>query len=120
MTGTLHSGLPGLFPSTTQKGRLADAEPRLQEIVAAQPFPMTVAVEDLRDGSRIDIEAERQVPSASTRKIAFMMAAFRAVHEGRLSLDEPVVAEARFQEGIPSGTFYYMTPGLTFPLRDAI
>ncbi|WP_414644200.1 serine hydrolase [Bosea sp. (in: a-proteobacteria)] len=81
---------------------------------------MTVAIEDLRDGSRIGIEAERQVPSASTRKIAFMMAAFRAVHEGRLSLDEPVVAEARFQEGIPSGTFYYMTPGLTFPLRDAI
>lgn len=120
MTQALHSGLPGLFPGVRKTMPLAEIEPLLREIMAAQPFPMTLAVEDLRDGNRIGIEAERQVPSASTRKIAFMMAAFRAVHEGRLSLHEPVKVEARLQEGVPSGTFYYMTPGLTFPLRDAI
>lgn len=120
MTRGPYSGLPGLFPSSPRTMPLAEIEPLLREIVDAQHFPMTVAVEDLRDGSRIGTAADRQVPSASTRKIAFMMAAFRAVHEGRLSLEEPVVMEARFQEGIPSGTFYYMTPGLTFPLRDAI
>jgi len=120
MTRGPYSGLAGLFPSLPRKMPLAEIEPLLREIIDAQHFPMTVAVEDLRDGSRIGIAADRQVPSASTRKIAFMMAAFRAVHEGRLSLEEPVVMEARFQEGIPSGTFYYMTPGLTFPLRDAI
>jgi beta-lactamase class A len=120
MGAMIHSGLPGLFPSSSAKAALPEIEARLREIVGAQHFPMTVAIEDLRDASRIGIDADRQVPSASTRKIAFMMAAFRAVHEGRLSLDEPVVAEARFMEGIPSGTFYYMTPGLTFPLRDAI
>lgn len=120
MAPSSQSGLPGLFPSVPKTLPLAEIEPLLRETIAAQHFPMTLAVEDLRDGSRIGIAAERQVPSASTRKIAFMMAAFRAVHEGRLSLDEPVVAEARFQEGIPSGTFYYMTPGLAFPLRDAI
>lgn len=120
MTQAIHSGLPGLFPAASTKCQLAEIEPLLQAAIEAQHFPMTLAVEDLRDGSRIGIDADRQVPSASTRKIAFMMAAFRAVHEGRLSLEEPVVMEARFQEGIPSGTFYYMTPGLTFPLRDAI
>jgi beta-lactamase class A len=120
MPNLVHSGLPGLFPSVVSKAPLATVEARLEAVVAAQLFPMTVAVEDLRTGERIGIGADRQVPSASTRKIAFMMAAFRAAHEGRLDLDAPVVAEARLMEGIPSGTFYYMTPGLTFPLRDAI
>ena len=57
------------------------------------------------------------VPSASTRKIAIMMAALAAVNEGRLSLDQPVPIQAKYQNN-NSGCFQHLQPGFVLPLRD--
>ena len=59
------------------------------------------------------------MPSASTRKISILMAALKAVHDGKLALDQKVTIEARYQDN-DSGTFQHMTPGFWITFRDAL
>jgi len=92
----------------------------LDAICDAQPFDTSWHLQDLLTGAAASRFGDVPVPSASTRKIAFMMATLAAVHAGRLRLDQTLVADARFMQGVPSGVLYYMTPGFTLPLRDAI
>jgi beta-lactamase class A len=48
-----------------------------------------------------------------------MMAALAAVHAGKLSLDQKLTIEARYQDN-DSGTFQHLTPGFWVTLRDAM
>src|SRR5262245_37467682 len=48
-----------------------------------------------------------------------MMTALKAVHEGRLSLDQPVTIEARYQDN-DSGCFQHLRPGFSVQLFDAL
>jgi beta-lactamase class A len=59
------------------------------------------------------------VPSASTRKISIMMAALAAVHAGKLSLDQKVTIDKKYQDN-DSGTFQHLTPGFWITFRDAL
>jgi len=93
---------------------------RLDGLCDAQPFTTSWYVRDLVTGASADRAGAVPTPSASTRKTSIMMAAFKAVHEGRLDLDEPVTIEAEYQKGVASGTFHHLTPGVRIPLRDAI
>jgi len=93
---------------------------RLNAICDAQPFVVRYAIRNLRNGAVFERGADEETPSASTRKTSIMMAALKAVHEGRLDLDEPITYEARFAEQVASGMLRYMTPGLVISLRDAI
>ncbi|MBW8270168.1 serine hydrolase [Caldovatus aquaticus] len=93
---------------------------RLHAICDAQPFRTSWYLKDLATGREADRDGDVPVPSASVRKTSIMMAALRAVHEGRLRLDEPCTIEARLQKDVMSGTYRYMTPGCVIPLRDAI
>jgi len=93
---------------------------RLDQICATQPFATSFHVRDLATGAVYARDADGIRPSASTRKISIMMAALRAVHQGRLDLAEPVTVTAEMSEGVASGTFQYMTPGFVITLRDAI
>ncbi|GGG36640.1 serine hydrolase [Caldovatus sediminis] len=92
----------------------------LHAICDAQPFRTSWYLRDLTTGREADRDGDVPVPSASVRKTSIMMAALRAVHEGRLRLDEPCTIEARLQKDVMSGTYRYMTPGCVIPLRDAI
>lgn len=103
-----------------RQGNLDALAVRMNALCDATPFRCGWYVEDLRHGGAIDRAGHVPAPSQSTRKIAFMMAALRAVHQGRIDLSEPVTVDARLQEGVVSGVLYFMTPGLTFPLHDAI
>jgi beta-lactamase class A len=47
------------------------------------------------------------------------MAALKAVHDGKLSLDQKVTIEAKYQDN-DSGTFQHMTPGFWITFRDAL
>lgn len=58
------------------------------------------------------------LPAASVRKTSVLMAALRAVHEGRLDLDAPVQIRSELQPGVVSGVCQYMTPGVAIPMRD--
>ncbi len=97
--------------------QLAD---RLNAIATEQPFRTSFYLKDLASGTVYAREADRVVPSASTRKTSIMMHALKQVHEGKLDLAQPCTVEERLQQNITSGTFQHMTPGLVIPLRDAI
>ncbi len=93
---------------------------RLHAICDAQPFRTAFAARIIGTGEVVGREADVPTPSASTRKVSIMMAAFKAAHEGRLDLAEPVVLEERLKQDVASGTYRYMSAGTVMPLRDAI
>ena len=93
---------------------------QLNAISNAQPFTVSWYFKNLKTGEEADRAGDVVTPSASSRKIAYLMAALREVHAGRMDLAEKVTVTAELQEGAVSGVLYFMTPGLTFPLRDAL
>lgn len=74
---------------------------------------------NLRTGDILQRHGDVVVPSASTRKIAIMMAALKAVNEGKLALDQPVVMEAKYQKN-DSGCFQHLSSDFVIQLRDAL
>ncbi|HLW48500.1 MAG TPA: serine hydrolase [bacterium] len=98
---------------------LAPLADRLNALCDAQPFETGWYLKDLATGHTADRRGDVVVPSASTRKIAILMAALRAVHAGRLSLDQPVVIRKEFQIS-DSGCFQLLRPGFTITLQDVL
>ncbi|HYB70086.1 MAG TPA: serine hydrolase [Candidatus Bathyarchaeia archaeon] len=92
---------------------------RLNALCDALPFQSSWYLKDLRTGARADRQGDVPVPSASTRKISILMAALKAVHDGKLALDQKLTVEARYQDN-DSGTFQHLTPGFSVTLRDAL
>ncbi len=93
---------------------------RLARIGADYPFRVTWCVKAHATGATAGCDEHRPTPSASTRKILYLMAALAAVHDGRMALDEQVSVTEYLTTGVVSGVLYFMTPGLTFPMRDAL
>src|SRR5438128_3792433 len=92
---------------------------RMNDLCDALPFQTSWYLKDLTTAARADRLGSVPVPSASTRKISIMMAALAAVHAGKLSLDQRVTIEAKYQDN-DSGTFQHLTPGFWITLRDAL
>lgn len=97
-----------------------ELDARLQALSEKRGFDVYWHVRLAASGEELTRGGDAVLPSASVRKISVMMAALRAAGEGRLDLDQPVVIQKEAQPGILSGVCQYMTPGLTFPMRDAI
>lgn len=91
----------------------------LNKLCDALPFHSGWYLKDLRTGATAHRHGHVVVPSASTRKIAIMMTALKAVHEGKLALEQPVTIEAKYQQN-DSGCFQYLQPGFTIQLRDVL
>jgi beta-lactamase class A len=98
---------------------MQDLVKRLNALCDAVPFQASWYLKDLAMGARADRLGDVPVPSASTRKISIMMAALAAVHAGKLSLDQRVTIEAKYQDN-DSGTFQHLTPGFWITFRDAL
>jgi beta-lactamase class A len=92
---------------------------RLNELCDALPFQSSWYLKDLVTGQRADRFGGVPVPSASTRKISIMTAALAAVHAGKLSLDQKVTIDKKYQDN-DSGTFQHLTPGFAITFRDAL
>ncbi len=92
---------------------------RLNGLCDEQPFHTGWYLKDLRTGEEADRHGQVIVPSASTRKIAILVTALKAVHEGRLALDQPVTITDKYQK-TNSGTFQHFKPGFTITLQDAL
>ncbi|RMF92446.1 MAG: serine hydrolase [Nitrospinota bacterium] len=92
---------------------------QLHRLCDSYPFHTGWYLKDLRTGEVAQRNGDVIVPSASTRKIAIMMAALKAVNEGKLSLNQPVTIQARYQNN-QSGTFQHLQPGFTIQFRDAL
>jgi beta-lactamase class A len=98
---------------------MRDLAQRLNDLCDARPFQTSWYLKDLTTGAISDRRGDVPVPSASTRKISIMMAALAAVHAGKLSLDQKVTVEAKYQDN-DSGTFQHLTPGFWITFRDAL
>lgn len=98
---------------------MTDVTKRLNALCDALPFSSSWYLKDLTSGATADRRGDVPVPSASTRKISIMMAALAQVHAGKLSLDQKLTVEARYQDN-DSGTFQHLTPGFWITLRDAL
>lgn len=98
---------------------MRDLEKHLNELCDPLPFQTSWYLRDLTTGQRADRLGDVPVPSASTRKISIMMAALKAVHDGKLALDQKVTIEAKYQDN-DSGTFQHLTPGFWITFRDAL
>jgi beta-lactamase class A len=92
---------------------------RLDALCDAHPFHTGWFLKDLRTGDTAHRHGGTVVPSASTRKIAILVAALKAVHEGALSLDQPVTIRAEYQIS-NSGVFQHFRPGFTIALHDVL
>src|SRR4026209_2174693 len=92
---------------------------RMNALCDALPFQTSWYLHDLDRGARADRLGDVPVPSASTRKISILMAGLKAVHDGKLSLDQKVTIDSRYQDN-DSGTFQHLTPGFSITLRDAL
>ncbi|MDP8921783.1 MAG: class A beta-lactamase-related serine hydrolase [Chloroflexota bacterium] len=98
---------------------MRDLVDRLNALCDEQPFTTTWFLRDLRTGETADRDGDVVVPSASTRKIAVLMAALKAVHEGRLRLDDPFTIDAKYQDNT-SGTFQHLSSGSAITFQDAL
>jgi beta-lactamase class A len=93
----------------------------LNSICDDQPYDVRWYLRNVRSGETADREGDVPIASASIRKIAIMMAMFRAVKQGRFSLEQPVPIKSEFQRGNFIGSiFQYFTPGYSVPLKDHI
>jgi beta-lactamase class A len=91
----------------------------MNALCEALPFQTGWYLKDLKTGRTANRLGDVPVPSASTRKISILMAALKAVHDGKLALDQKVTIEAKYQDN-DSGTFQHMTPGFWITFRDAL
>ena len=91
----------------------------LNKLCDELPFHTGWYLKSLRTGETAHRHGHVVVPSASTRKIAIMMAALKAVNEGKLALEQPVTIQARYQNN-DSGCFQHLRPGFTIQLYDAL
>jgi beta-lactamase class A len=98
---------------------MRDLVKKLNELCDPLPFQTSWYLKDLRTGATADRLGDVPVPSASTRKISIMMAALAAVHAGKLTLDQKVTIEAKYQDN-DSGVFQHFTPGFWITFRDAL
>jgi beta-lactamase class A len=98
---------------------IKDLAAKMNALCDALPFQTSWFVKDLATGERAHRLGDTPVPSASTRKISIMMAALKAVHDGKLALEQKVTIQAKYQDN-DSGTFQHLTPGFWITFRDAL
>ena len=84
-----------------------------------QPFQTGWYLKNLRTGETAQQNGDVVVPSASTRKISILMAALKAVNDGRITLDQPITIQEKYQNN-QSGTFQHFQPGFTIQFRDTL
>ena len=99
---------------------MIDIDRSLNSICESVPYAVRYSILNARNGMAFERSEREETPSASTRKISIMLAALNAVCEGRLDLGSQILYEPRLRDGVASGIFRYLTPGINLTLRDAI
>ena len=91
----------------------------LNRLCDAQSFHAGWFVKHFATGDSASRHGDVVVPSASTRKIAIMIATLAAARARRVRLDQPVEIDADHQK-TDWGCFQFLKPGFSITLRDAI
>src|SRR5438309_9099057 len=93
---------------------------RLAPLAKAHKGKVAIAVKQLGSGESYYLNADEPMPTASLIKLAVMIEVYQQVAEGKVKLSDPVTL--RQEDKVPgSGVLTeHFTPGVTFPLRDAV
>jgi beta-lactamase class A len=89
----------------------------LERLADAFEGTLAVAVRDETSGETLELNGDREMPTASTIKLAVLVAVFERVRRGELSLDErrPIRDEQRVGG---SGVIYELSAGTELTIRD--
>jgi beta-lactamase class A len=94
----------------------------LDQLCDEQPFRTAWYLKDVRSGEVAARDGDLAQVSASTRKIPILMTVLNDVHAGRLSLDQPIRADGKYQLSRTvvsgSGCLNRFRPGFTLTLSD--
>ena len=82
---------------------------QLERILGADTRHYSIALRDDVSGFRVRIDSRRSYPSASTMKIAVMMAVYRLAQRGELELDEQIYIHNNFYS-VVDGSPYEVPP----------
>jgi beta-lactamase class A len=104
LVGCAHQALPRPVVSSTLASRLTA---RIRAVPGAE---VAVSYRDLATGDSLDLGADVDFHAASTMKIPVMLEVLRSVEAGRISLDQGVLLENRFQS-IVDGSPYSLDAG---------
>src|SRR5438552_3090414 len=98
----------------------SDLESCLGPLVKGHKGKVAIAVKHLVTGESYYLNADEPMPTASLIKLPVMIEVYQQVAEGRIKLFDPVTL--RQEDKVPgSGVLTeHFTPGVTFPLRDAV
>jgi beta-lactamase class A len=91
----------------------------LEQYVAAQPTPLGVYFEYLPSGSSIGANSQMEVKLASLIKVPAVMATYKEVEKGRLSLDKMVTLKEDYLDP-KYGSLWQKGAGAQISIRDAI
>ena len=92
---------------------------KLDVLCDSEPFVSSWYVQDLKTGRSISRNGTTCVRSASTRKIAIMMATLHQVHEGKLSLTDILLLDKHYRSN-KSGCFQFFSEDVSLTLQDAL
>src|SRR5947199_6099996 len=101
-------------------GESSFLESRLTPLARAHKGKVAIAVKHLGSGECYSLNADEPMPTASLIKLAVMIETYQQAAEGRIQLSDHLTLRA--EDKVPgSGVLTdHFTPGLTFPLRDAV
>ena len=91
----------------------------LNDICDSQLFNVKWYFKDLKTGESLDRNGDEIGPSASTRKISILMAAMKAIHEGKINLLDEIIPEEKYF-GTNSGCFQHFLPGFKVKFQDLL
>jgi beta-lactamase class A len=96
---------------------MQSARAALERLSGAFDGTLALAVRDESTGETLELNAEREMPTASTIKLAVLVAVFEQVRRGALTLDEcrPIRDEERVGG---SGVIKELTTGTELTIRD--
>lgn len=104
-------------PATHVLADTAGLRATLERIATAYDGIAGISLRNLETGESLSIRGDEKYPSASLIKVAILVTLLDEVHEGRMSLDEPVSMVARDRVG-GSGVLKHLAPGTTLTLED--
>jgi D-alanyl-D-alanine carboxypeptidase (penicillin-binding protein 5/6) len=101
-----------------------DAKPSLADvlkpIIDRHHGEAAVAIKNLRTGESFEYHGDKPMPTASLIKLPVMIAAYEAIHDGKVSLDDVIELKAADQVAGSGLLSTHFSPGLKLSLRDAI
>jgi beta-lactamase class A len=95
---------------------------RLSALAKQHKGKVAMAVVHLKTGESYYLNADEPMPTASLIKLAVMVEVYQQAAEGKIKLSDPIKLRTEDLKNVGgSGVLKYcFTPGVTFPLRDAV